>query len=90
MISRIFPDSSSMEMSIHEELNLNFLTIEEIQKQLQKNNIMFFRNVKDINFMKNENGVINKIILSDRKNTIKLNAEICIFQQDLEYSNCDL
>ncbi len=37
MISRIFPDSSSMEMSIHEELNLNFLTIEEIQKQLQKN-----------------------------------------------------
>jgi two-component system chemotaxis sensor kinase CheA len=37
MISRILPDSSSMEMSIHEELNLNFLTIEEIQKQLQKN-----------------------------------------------------
>ena len=37
MISRIFPDSSSMEMSIHEELNLNYLTIEEIQKQLQKN-----------------------------------------------------
>ena len=37
LVSRIFPESSSMEMSIHEELNLNFLTIEEIQKQLQKN-----------------------------------------------------
>lgn len=37
MISRILPDSSTMEMSIHEELNLNYLTIEEIQKQLLKN-----------------------------------------------------
>lgn len=37
MISKIFPDSSGMEMSLQEELNLNYLTIEEIQKQLQKN-----------------------------------------------------
>ena len=37
MVSRIIPESSSIEMSLHEELNLNYLTIEEIQKQLQKN-----------------------------------------------------
>ena len=37
MLTRIIPENSSIEMSLHEELNLNFLTIEEIQKQLQKN-----------------------------------------------------
>ncbi len=37
MVARLLPDNSGREMSLLEELNLNFLTIEEIQKQLQKN-----------------------------------------------------
>jgi len=37
MVGRLLPDNSGSEMSLMEELNLNFLTIEEIQKQLQKN-----------------------------------------------------
>ncbi|MEI6872050.1 MAG: Hpt domain-containing protein, partial [Verrucomicrobiota bacterium] len=37
IVNRLLPDNSGLEMSLQEELNLNYLTIEEIQKQLQKN-----------------------------------------------------
>ena len=37
MVVRLLPDNAGREMSLLEELHLNFLTIEEIQKQLQKN-----------------------------------------------------
>ncbi|MCP5502136.1 MAG: hybrid sensor histidine kinase/response regulator [Leptospiraceae bacterium] len=37
VVTRIMPENTGMEMSLHEELNLNYLTIVEIQKQLQKN-----------------------------------------------------